>query len=120
MMWVRFDLGSEGGHATINAAVIDDDLVAPDCIEDLIAREREARTPHKELQDAKFFCGQRDFIAVSENFVGGDIQCAVAKFKHPGRLTLPTAEKGSGARKQFANAKRFGHVVIRPQLKATD
>src|SRR6266576_3742605 len=105
MMWVRFDLGAQGCHAAVHAAVIDDDLVAPDSIENLIARKRAARTPHKELQEAKFLCRQRDFLAVSESFVSRNVQLAVAERKYCGRLSLPAAEKGLGPRKQFPNAE---------------
>ena len=49
MGWVSY-LVSQRVDATVNAALGDEDVVAPDRVEDLVARERPAGLLHKQSQ----------------------------------------------------------------------
>ena len=74
---IDFDFPAQRRHASVHAAVVDHDLVAPHAIEDLIAGQRAAGTLRKELQEAELFRRKADLLAVPEKLVGCEIQFAV-------------------------------------------
>src|SRR5436190_12841028 len=101
---VGFYFCAKRRHASIHAAIVDHDVVAPHAIENLVSSERAARAFRQEFQEPKLLRGQGDLFAIPEEFVRGQIQFAVAEVEYHGRDGLTTAQEGFRARQQLTNA----------------
>src|SRR6185503_4765975 len=118
-MWVRFDLAPQRGDATINTTIVDNDVVSPHRVENLIASEGASRPLRKELEKLEFLAGKSDFRSVPKEFMRAEIEFAPAKLEE-GRGRRTTAQQSSSASEQFANAEGFRQVVIRAKLKSAN
>src|SRR4051812_10222373 len=102
MMWIDFDLATQSGNAAVHTPIIDDDVMAPDSIEYLIASDRPPCSPHEEFQKPKFFDGERDFAIVAKKLMSDEVEATIAEIINRRSSGLTPAEKGSGAGEQFA------------------
>ena len=76
---VGFDFGAESGDAAVDAARRDDDGVAPDRIEDVVARQGAAGSRGEIGEQAEFLGGQLDLLAAAVELVRGEIQLEIAE-----------------------------------------
>src|SRR5258705_4983963 len=119
-MRVGLDLGAQRCHASIYTAIVDNNLVAPDAVEDLIAGQCSPGTTDEELQQPKFFASKGDLLTVAEEFVRGEIEFALAELKYIRSRRLLPAEERRRASQQLPNAERLCDVIVGPQLKPPD
>src|SRR4051812_20622347 len=119
-MRVGLDLGTQRCHASIHTAIIDNNLVAPDAVKDLIAGQCPPGTTDEECQQSKLFASKRDLLTVAEEFVRSDIEFALAELEYIRSRRLLPAEKRLRTSQQLTNAERLCDVIIRPQLKSAD
>jgi len=78
-MRVDFNLGAQSRNASVHAAIVDNDLVAPDAIKDLVPRKGATRSCDEEFQKLEFPGRERNFRFVAEQFVCGNVEFACAK-----------------------------------------
>ena len=64
LLRIRLDLVPQGRDAPIHAATGDDDLMAPDLVDDIRARQRPVGAAQEIGEHAELFGGERDFFAV--------------------------------------------------------
>ena len=79
MARVGFDLRSECGDTTIDAAIVHDQVVAPDRIEDLVTCEGTAGSAKEKLEQSKFFGGERNRLALLKKLASDKVDLAQAE-----------------------------------------
>src|SRR4051794_27566472 len=109
------DVGLE--HAGVAAEV-----VLPDVLEQLGAREHAARVEHEVAQQAVLGGGEVDRRAVARNLVRILVELDVLEHQPRGlRLREPTAAQDrADARDQLLERERLGHVVVAPEREPAD
>src|SRR4030095_12005751 len=103
---------------SIHTAIVDNNLVAPDAVEDLIAGQCSPGMTDEELQQSKLFASQRDLLTVAKEFVRGEIEFALAELKYIRSRRLLPAQKRLRGSQQRTDPERLCDVIIRPQLKS--
>ena len=66
MTGVVFDLRAERSNTTIDAAVIDHDVLPPNPVENLVPGQRAARAAGQEFQQPKLFRCENDLPSLAE------------------------------------------------------
>src|SRR6267154_1238722 len=76
----------------------------------------------KMLQEFKFFSGQLHLVAAAKNLIAPEVDFDVAEgiAIHLLRQRLRAPQYGFNARKQFADGKGLGNVVVSAELKPHD
>ena len=98
----------------IDRAQLDMDVVAPDGVEQFLAREHAARVAQEEFQQPEFRGTQMDPAAIAGHAVGGEIHFNIVESE------LAFFGHGAGAAQQRANAGQqgidaegFGDIIVR-------
>src|SRR6266850_1089858 len=116
---IRFDFASQRRHAPVNAAVRNDDLAAPNAIQNRISCEGASAILQQKFQKFEFLRGQLDLTAIPEQFVGGQIEAAITKtIIHVFRSS--PAQKRLHPGKQLSNTEWLGDIIVCAELEAAD
>src|SRR5579863_7458461 len=79
----------------VDGAVADDDLVAPDLVEDLVAQKDPTRPRSQQVEQFEFFFGEGDVCSVDSDLEFGGVDRQVLYFQHfVVRLFVHTTEQG--------------------------
>src|SRR6266571_2692105 len=94
-------------------------VIAPDRINDLRAREHAAGMAHQVLQQGKLFGRQFDDTTGTTRFVPHEVERQIAHRELEGliKTTVAAAEEGVNARQQFLHGEGLGQVVISPHVE---
>ena len=117
-----FSLLANVADVNANRARFAIELIAPNAIEQEVAREHFAAAEHEQLQKLELLQRQRQLFAVAERFVIADVDRQTADMKNAFFLILRcgAAQQRLYAGDQLANRERLGDVVVRAQLEAQD
>ena len=101
-----------GGHAGI---------VAPDLVQQHLARDRPVADPVEVLQDRGLLLGQVDLpVVAAHQHLGRRLEAVGADREHRVVAELELAQLGAQAGQQHAQAERLGDVVVGPAVEAQD
>src|SRR6266700_2699520 len=94
-------------------------VIAPDRINDLRAREHAAGMSHQVLQQGKLFGRQFDDTTGTTRFVPHEVERQIAHRELEGliKTTVAAPEEGVNARQQFLHSEGLGQVVISPHVE---
>src|SRR5579863_4624825 len=94
-------------------------VVAPDCVNDLRAREHTPWMAHQVFQQGKLLGCQLDDTTVPARFVPHQVEYQITHRKLRGfiKTTIAPAQQGVDARQQFLHGERLGQVVIGPHIE---
>jgi len=107
----------------IDRAAVAQKIVAPDSLQQHIAREGHAAVADQAGQQIELFLRERDLGAIAPGPARAGIYVQPAGLQHlavASRLAIGAPHDRSDAREQLAQAERFGYVVVSAKLKAGD
>ena len=122
MLSVRSDLAAQTGDVDVDGAVEDDDLVAPDAVENLLAGEDHAAVGEEQGEDLELLLGEGEFRAVE----GADLAPEVhfEPFESDGfgfgAGGCGAAQDAAHAGEDFADGEGFGDVVVGAEVQSGD
>ena len=113
------ELGAELRHVLVDGARAAGELEAPDPLEQLLAREREAGVLHEAGEQVELLHREVERGARPRSFAGAALQLHVSERQDIGRrLGLRPPQHRLDPRDELARAERFRHVVVCAQLQA--
>src|SRR5260221_3181616 len=95
-------------------------VVAPDCVNDLCAREYPAWMGHQVFQQRKLFGRQLDDATAAACLVPHQVERQITHHELRGliKTTIPATQQGVDARQEFLHGERLGEVIIGPHVEA--
>ncbi len=109
-------------HVGVHGPGVDDVVVLPDVLEQLIAGLDASSALHEGREELELGGGEFDAFAGNGDKVSGDVEGEVADLEVVGLLfrLLTSFDELAHAQDEFAGAERFGDVVVGAQLEAKD
>src|SRR4029453_14532935 len=108
----------QAAHVRIDGARIDDTFVAPDIVEQTIARLDAPASLHERPQKSKLKAGEVDPLSIDRNFAARPInrnrtdrQMFFLFFR------ISSAHYRSDTQNDFARAKRLRHIIVRAKFQ---
>ncbi|SPE31588.1 hypothetical protein SBA6_160018 [Candidatus Sulfopaludibacter sp. SbA6] len=116
---VRFDLLAQAQDVDVHGAVGDGAVLAPDCVEQLLAAEDHSGAAHQKLQQPELRGGELQRRALQANLAAAGVQFQAAGLQHArGRCLVAKLELD--ARHQLAHEERLHYVIVGADLEAHD
>ena len=105
----------------VDGAHLDLRILAPDPVEQLLAREHPARMLQEMPQQAEFGRAEMDRLAGARHAVGGEVHRDIGVAQHVvGRVRLGAPDHRAQPRHQFARAERLDDIVVGAAVEAAD
>src|SRR5215217_6014867 len=107
------DGAAEAADMDVDGALIDIDVIAPDAIEELLARIDAAGMAHEIFEEAIFGGAQMHVAGGAADAVGGAIELKVADLEGSSdEIGIGAAEEGVDARDQLGDREGFYDIVV--------
>src|SRR4051812_17917480 len=119
---VVFDLVAQFGDVHVNGARQGKAVVAPDGVEQLVARDDFAPMLKKISEDAELARGKFQRLAALSRFEVAEVERDVSKLRFIEALIMlgRAAQNRFDTRHQFQETERLGNVIIRPRAESDD
>ena len=102
----------------VNRALLDEDVVAPDFVEQLSARMHPLGVCHEEVQQTEFGRPQIERLVATLHPARARIEAQAGDLDPVGAcLWRPTPQHGVDSGLEFARRERFGQVIVRPGIE---
>jgi hypothetical protein len=97
---------------------MDGAALAPNRIQDFVARDDAADVFDQQFKNTKFGLGEMDFATIAEGSERGDIQGEASEFENVPAAELVAADQGADAGEKFLKGERLCEVVVGPGIEA--
>src|SRR5689334_4989325 len=99
----------------VDGTLVDIDVVAPNAVEQLLARVDTAGVAHQVLEQPVLGGAQVDLTTTATDAVAGAVELKVAGLEHGGNeLRAGTAQQRVDAGEQLGDRERLHHIVVGP------
>ena len=107
----------------IDGAAVAEEVVAPDALEQHIARQCHAAVSHQAGEQVELFLRQCDLTPIAPDAPRAGVDPHIAGIEHLAVhqcLTIGAAQDGADARQQLAQAEWLGDVIVGAEFEAGD
>src|SRR5579863_5152450 len=125
---IRFQLLPQTQNVIVHRARGGVILIAPDLVQELVARKHSSRRSREKLQQLELLRRQRHFLSALHRLHAGEVHARIAKGEHLMTNVLrrnaldalalwgAAPHCSTHARQQFPRTEWLGHVVVGPKL----
>src|SRR5215218_7653877 len=115
---IGFELPSQVGDEDLDRVRDRERVIAPDLVEQLLARDHEALVAHQVLEQLELALGEVDLALAARDLVRVGVEHQVGDPQRRHAARRPATQQGAHAREQLLALERLDQVVVGPDVQA--
>src|SRR4051812_26535523 len=114
----RLELAAQVGDEDLDRVRLRERVVAPDLVEQALARDDDALVAHQVLEQLELALGQLDHPVAAQDLVGVGVELEVGHHERGRAARRAPAQQGADARQQLLAVERLDEVVVGAGVEA--